>query len=92
MAHVSGNREDKEGNGRHSLPYKVGDIIFEEYQLEKILGSGGFGTVFASINLVTQQQVVIKIEHSSKRVGLNEKCADQILQKVPGIPGLFDFK
>src|SRR4051812_29078427 len=39
---------------------KPGDLIADKYRVDRVLGEGGMGTVFAASNVLTGKQVAIK--------------------------------
>ena len=45
---------------------KIGDVIDNRYQLESVLGGGGFGIVYRAIQTTTGQYVALKLLHFSE--------------------------
>ncbi|HWA72709.1 MAG TPA: serine/threonine-protein kinase [Polyangiaceae bacterium] len=79
-----------------ATPYQAGDIIAGKYRLDRLLGQGGMGAVWAAFNLQLEAEVAIKVlvrEHASQ-----ELLAQRLKQEAkaaaklghPGIVRVFD--
>lgn len=49
------------------VPFRSGDVLAGRYQLERELGSGGMGLVYAAIHMDLGRRVAIKLLHSENR-------------------------
>jgi hypothetical protein len=56
--------QDEVPSERENFP-KAGDVVAGKYRIEKILGRGGMGTVFAARHDDLEQTVAIKVLHSA---------------------------
>jgi serine/threonine protein kinase len=43
---------------------KIGDLLAKKYRVEKVIGEGGMGVVFAAQHLVLGQRVAVKVLHT----------------------------
>ncbi|MEP7119532.1 MAG: serine/threonine-protein kinase [Byssovorax sp.] len=46
-------------------PFQAGDMIAGKYRVERELGRGGMGVVFAALHVELEQQVAVKLLHAS---------------------------
>jgi serine/threonine protein kinase len=75
---------------------ELGDLIADKYRLERFLGEGGMGTVFAAINVVTGKPVAIKCLHAD--LTENEEYPARFLREAqvagridhPNVVNVFD--
>jgi len=85
--------------GRDPKPvrrYREGDIIAEKYQLVRLIGTGGMGTVWIAHNLALDAQVAIKLIRAESAT---PATASRLLQEAraaarlghTGIVRVFDF-
>ncbi len=56
-----------------NLPVSIGEILEGKYRLERLIGEGGMGIVFAAQHLTLQQPVAIKILRASDEPTLGER-------------------
>jgi serine/threonine-protein kinase len=50
---------------------ETGDIVAGKYQIERVLGAGGMGVVFAAVHLHLQERVALKL--LSPELGLQDE-------------------
>lgn len=62
-----------------------GEVVYKQYRLDKVLGSGSFGTVFKAKDLLVNKDIAIKLGGSSD-VTRNEATIMKTLSKSPGFP------
>ncbi|HET9232546.1 MAG TPA: serine/threonine protein kinase, partial [Candidatus Eisenbacteria bacterium] len=79
-----------------SAPYAPGDIIAAKYRLERLLGEGGMGAVWAAHNIALDSPVAIKLirgetdrEALSVRLQLEARAAARLGH--PAIVRVFDI-
>lgn len=71
------------------------DLIFcKNFQIKNQISAGSFGEVFICINIMTQQELAIKLEpftqkEDSLRSVLRESALLQKMQEIKGIPKIF---
>ncbi|PHH87158.1 hypothetical protein CDD83_9248 [Cordyceps sp. RAO-2017] len=68
-------------------------LINKRYRLDRKLGSGGFGLVYAGTDLETGSEVAIKLMHAAREDAILESEADALRQLggVAGVPRLLWF-
>ncbi|KAI9294633.1 kinase-like protein [Neoconidiobolus thromboides FSU 785] len=69
------------------------NIVGVHYRVEKKIGEGSFGVIYAGTNLLNNQPVAIKFEPRKAEVPQlrDEYRAYRILANLPGIPGAYYF-
>src|SRR4051812_28844940 len=73
-----------------------GDLIADKYRLERVLGEGGMGTVYAATHVMTGKPVAIKCLHADLNV--NEEYPARFLREAqvagridhPNVVNVFD--
>jgi len=84
---VQKSKQQPIANGIHSSDHKdnEGETFLLDYQIERVLGKGGFGEVFLAIHKNTNTKVAIKVfHHTSAKDELKFDNEIQILHKVNG--------
>ena len=67
-------------------------LLFKKYKLIKNIGGGAFGTVFQGLNVLTDENVAIKIEErKNKKSSLEREAYLLYLLKGPGLPDVISF-
>ena len=70
-------------------------IVFNKYNIIRQLGKGSFGTVFAGINIKTNEKVAIKVEVQKDKPNLilleSESHKLNSLKNIIGIPKIYEF-
>ena len=67
-------------------------LLFKKYKLLKNIGGGAFGTVFQGLNVLTDENVAIKIEErKNKKSSLEKEAYILYLLKGPGLPEIISF-
>src|SRR5262249_18143086 len=54
-------RPERPGGARTIGAMKPGDMVADRYRVERLLGSGGMGTVWAATHVVTGKAVALKV-------------------------------
>jgi serine/threonine protein kinase len=66
------------------------DIILDgKYGVIDKISQGGFGKVYSAINLVTKEQVVVKV-NSSKQVNDEEFKMAKLFSGIKGVPIVYE--
>jgi eukaryotic-like serine/threonine-protein kinase len=76
--------------------YKAGTIVAGKYRIERQLGQGGMGAVYAAINTSTEGQVALKVLHAQlrgrsdlvRRFLQEARAAPKVIH--PGVARVFD--
>ncbi|HTV21578.1 MAG TPA: serine/threonine-protein kinase [Polyangiaceae bacterium] len=63
-AGLAGSQDDVPPSERQNFP-KPGDVVAGKYRIEKVVGRGGMGTVFAARHDDLEQTVALKVLHSA---------------------------
>ena len=67
-------------------------LLFKKYTLLKNIGGGAFGTVFLGLNVLTRENVAIKIEErNNPKSALEKEAYILYLLKGPGLPDVISF-
>ena len=66
-------------------------LLFKKYNLVKNIGGGAFGTVFLGTNVITRENVAIKIEERKNRSNLEREAYILYYLKGPGLPEVISF-
>lgn len=71
---------------------------FGRYEIQEVLGSGGFGTVYRATDPQLQREVALKVPHRS-RIGSAQRCAMYLQEaraaarlKHPGLVSVYDVQ
>jgi serine/threonine-protein kinase len=72
---------------------RVGDTIAGKYTLDRLLGSGGMGAVYAAVHQFTQRRVAVKLMHAN--VARSKVAAERFLREAQapgsiGHPGIVE--
>ena len=80
------NKEDQKKSQNSEI------LLFKKYKLLKNIGNGFFGTVFLGLNVLTRENVAIKIEKSNNSNSILEREAYILFYlKGPGLPEIKSF-
>ena len=67
-------------------------LLFKKYTLLRNIGGGAFGTVFLGLNVLTRENVAIKIEErNNPKSALEKEAYILYLLKGPGLPDVISF-
>lgn len=86
------SRETDEHLTAYALP-EPGAVFVSRYELERIIGRGGFGAVYAATDRLTRQRVAIKLmQHGpgDELEGIRREATILRLLRLPGAAALLD--